>query len=264
MIYRKHGMVVRWENGTRIRVTESGAAREAGDLFECWPIECADIGFDADAAAAALDHVAARAAAIRFERLILSEGHARHEYGERRWSEHTRRLHASLTNGRVRALVDQASFDLAHIEAIAEALQRAERNEAAPPQRIVLAPNVTAAFLPLLPDVVQSAGGTDGYGNPVIEARGDWPSFFRPSYRFRPVRMPHNLRIDREVSEIDSALPRAIALLAPPERTALRVLVVDRDRVFPSTLPVRPVAAVGPATEWYPFGAGSFGAEMVL
>lgn len=264
MIYRKHGMVVRWENGTRIRVTESGAACEAGDLFECWPIESRDIGFDADAAAASLDRVAARAAAIRFERLILSEGRAEHEYADRRWSEHTRRLHASLTNGRLRALVDQATFDLAHIETIAEALQRAEENEGDAPQQIVLAPNVAAAVLPLLPDVVQDAGGTDGYGNPVVAARGEWPSFFRPSYRFRPVRAPHNLRVEREVSEIDSRLPRAIALLAPPERGALRVLVVDGDRVFPSTLPLRPVAAVGPAPEWYPFGAGSFGAEMVL
>lgn len=264
MIYRKHGMVVRWENGTRIRVTESGAARETGDLFECWPIESPDIGFDADAAAASLDQVAARATAIRLERLILSEGHAQHEYGERRWSEHTRRLHASLTNGTLRALVDQATFDLAQIDNIAEALQRAEENEAEAPKRIVLAPNVAAAILPLLPDVVQAAGGTDGYGNPVVEARGEWPSFFRPSYRFRPVRMPHNLRLDRESSEIDPSLPRAIALLAPPERGALRVLVVDGERVFPSTVPVRPVAAAGPAGEWYPFGAGSFGAEMVL
>lgn len=264
MIYRKHGAVVRWENGTRIRVTESGAAREAGDLFECWPIDPADISFDADAAAAALDRVVVDAAEIRLERLILSEGHALHEYGDRRWSEHTRRLHASLTNGGLRALVDQATFDLAHLETIAEALQRAEGNEATAPQRIVLAPNVAAALLPLLPEAVQTAGGTDGYGNPVAEARGVWPNFFRPSYRFRPLRMPHNLRVDRDRSEIDPGLPRAIALLAPPERGSLRVLVVDGVRVFPSTIPVRPLVAIGPATEWYPFGAGSFGAELVL
>lgn len=264
MIYRKHGMVVRWENGTRIRVTESGAAREEGDLFECWPIESASAGFDADAAAAALDQVVVGAAAIHFERLILSEGYAEHEYGERRWSEHTRRLHASLTSGTLRALVDQATFDLTHIETIAAALQRAEKTEGVAPDRVVLAPNVAAALLPLLPGVVQAAGGTDGYGNPVGEAKEEWPSFFRPSYRYRPVRMPHNLRIDRESSVIDRDLPRAIALLAPPDRLALRVLLVDRDRVYPSTIRVGPVLAAGPAGEWYPYGAGSFGAEMVL
>lgn len=265
MIYRKHGTVVRWENGTRIRVSESGAAREEGELFECWPIErTGGTAFDADAAAASLDGVAARAAAIRFERLILSEGHADHEYGSRRWREHTRRLHASLTRGRLRVLIDQATFDLAYIETVAEALARAEENEADAPKRIVLEPHVAAALLPLLPDVVQTAGGTDGYGNPVAEAKGEWPSFFRPSYRFRPVRMPHNVRLEREEAEIDSELPRAVALLAPPGREALRVLVAARGRVFPATLPVRPVLAVGPAREWYPFGAGSFGAEMVL
>ena len=128
----------------------------------------------------------------------------------------------------------------------------------------MLAPNVAAALLPMLPDVVQTAGGTDGYGNPVLAAKGEWPSFFRPSYRFRPVRMPHNLRVDRETGDIDPGLPRAIALLAPPDRMALRVLVADRERVYPSTVRVTAVAAVGPARQWYPYGAGSFGAEMML
>ncbi|MGZ5472689.1 MAG: hypothetical protein ACXW31_02240, partial [Thermoanaerobaculia bacterium] len=37
MIYRKHGTVARWENGTLIRVTESGIAIEEGEYFECRP-----------------------------------------------------------------------------------------------------------------------------------------------------------------------------------------------------------------------------------
>ena len=37
MIYRKRGSVVRWENGTVIRVTESGVAIEEGERFECHP-----------------------------------------------------------------------------------------------------------------------------------------------------------------------------------------------------------------------------------
>jgi hypothetical protein len=36
MIYRKRGHTTRWENGTLIRVTESGVATET-DLFACHP-----------------------------------------------------------------------------------------------------------------------------------------------------------------------------------------------------------------------------------
>lgn len=37
MIYRKRGQTVRWENGTLIRVTESGVAWEEGERFICEP-----------------------------------------------------------------------------------------------------------------------------------------------------------------------------------------------------------------------------------
>jgi hypothetical protein len=37
MIYRKQGVIARWENGTLIRVTESGVAIEEGEYFECRP-----------------------------------------------------------------------------------------------------------------------------------------------------------------------------------------------------------------------------------
>ena len=37
MIYRKHGITVRWENRRRIEVTESGVAVEEGELFRCYP-----------------------------------------------------------------------------------------------------------------------------------------------------------------------------------------------------------------------------------
>lgn len=257
MIYRKQGTVARWENGTLIRVTESGVAREDGDFFESFP-EAATAFHPPPVEAPS------PAVAFTYERLILIEGYAEHECGGRRWRERTRRLHASVTYGKLRALVDQAHFDLTHLERIAHALQRAEPEERDAPQRIVLAPNVTAAVLPFLPNTTQTAGGVDGYGNDVVEAAGEWPNFYRPSYRARPVRMPHDLRLDHEGSDIDPELPRAIALLAPAESPSVRVLVVDRERVYPATVEVTNIRAVGREREWYPYGAGSFGAELML
>lgn len=257
MIYRKQGSVARWENGTLIRVTESGAAREDGDFFESFPEPTPT--FHPPLIAAPKPAIA-----FTYERLILTEGYAEHEYGDRRWSERTRRLHASITYGQLRALVDQAHFDMTHLEGVARALQRAEQTERDPPQRIVLAPNVTAAVLPFLPNTTQTAGGVDGYGNDVVEAAGEWPNFYRPSYRVRPVRMPHNLRLDHEVTDLDPDVPRAIALLAPVDSAAIKVLVVDGERVFPTTVHVTKIEAVGREREWYPYGAGSFGAELML
>ena len=36
-VYRKRGSVVRWENGTLVRVTESGVAIEEDGVFTCHP-----------------------------------------------------------------------------------------------------------------------------------------------------------------------------------------------------------------------------------
>lgn len=257
MIYRKQGSVARWENGTLIRVTESGAAREDGGFFESFPEPAT--GFHSPIIDAPQPSIA-----FTYERLILTEGYAEHEYDGRRWSERTRRLHASITYGRLRAIIDQAHFDLTPLERVAHALQRAEPSERDAPRRIVLAPNVAAAVLPFLPNTTQTAGGVDGYGHDVVEAAGEWPNFYRPSYRLRPIRMPHNLRLEHEVRDIDPGLPRAIALLAPVESVAIKVLVLDGDRVYPATVQVTKIHAVGREREWYPYGAGSFGAELML
>jgi hypothetical protein len=264
VIYRKHGAVARWENGTLIRVTEAGEARETGELFECWPVPV-ERWASAHRAVELLGGLKP-AAPPETERLIVTHGISHHQYGDRTWSEETRRFHAALVHGSLRALVDAE----ADVTTIADALRRAGPEREAPP-RLRLAPNVTAALLPSLagiapPNVrlVQSAGGVDGYGNEVVEAEGEWPNWYRPSYRIRPVRMPHNLRLECAVTEIDEARPRAIALLAPVDGLTLRVLVEDGPSVFPCTVRVTRIDAVSNERTWYPYGAGSFGAEMML
>ncbi|MGN6184338.1 MAG: hypothetical protein ACTHQM_11865 [Thermoanaerobaculia bacterium] len=262
MIYRKRGISVRWENGMRIRVSESGWARESGELFECAPMECGGDSHrfsepKAVAAVTALQNV-------NIERCIVTRGVAEHEYGDAHWSEETHRFHASLTRGPLRVLVDRED----DLHPIADALAHAELNEVAPPSRLRLAPNVTAALLPSLIDIappnvrlIQTAGRIDGYGQHVEETT---INFYRPSYRVRPVRMSFDLRIECDVTEIERDRPIAIALLGPVESLVLPVLIRDKTRVYPSRVRVTRIDAVSTERVWYPYGAGSFGAELML
>ena len=262
MIYRKEGRSLRWENGVVVRTSECGIAVEEGEVFSCEPEHRhADVTF-AVPEVPALPFV---------ERIILIEGEAHHQYGDKQWSEHTRRMHVALTRGNLRVLIDRADFDFDKVRDIAAVLARAELTEREPPPRLRLAPSVTAALLPHLaglapPNVrlVQTAGGVDGYGDPIVECENDWPNFHRPSYRVRPLRVPHDLRLECSVTEIDRERPIAVALLAPVAGLMLRVLVDDGRRALPATVRITRIDAVATEREWYPYGAGSFGAEMML
>lgn len=265
MMYRKQGSVARWENGRFIRVIESGVAIEEGERFECRPEGEPLPWVELDEPKLTLPH------RVHLERIIATRGIAHHQYGDRTWSDEATRLHLSMTREHLRVLIDQATLDTSGIERIAEALARAETGEREAPPRLRLAPSVTAALLPLLVAIappntrlVQTAGGVDGYGNPIIEAEREWPNVYRPSYRIRPIRAPLNLRLECAVTEIDEERPRAIALLAPLQSTTFRVLVEDRQRVYPSTVRLVRIDAVSQERVWYPYGGGSFGAEMML
>ena len=214
------------------------------------------------------------------ERLIVSEGIAEHQFGDRRWRETTRRVHVAITCRSMRALIDLGDFELADVRLVAGALSRAVRAEARTlteatthtEARIRLAPNVSAALLPALigvapPNIrlMQSAGGFAGKGAPIETCDiASAPNWDRPSYRVRPVRAPFSLRASCDVNQIDEDLPRAIALLAPIERLTMSVLCVRDTDVFPATVRVARIDAVSTAVRWYPYGAGSFGAEMML
>jgi hypothetical protein len=117
-----------------------------------------------------------------------------------------------------------------------------------------------------LVELWQSAAPHDGKGQPIAEqriVRPPWPNWYRPSYRTRPLRMPFHLRAAPH-GDIDPQLPIAIALLAPVERNIIHVLCVDGDDVFPATVAIERVLAVGSAVRWYPHAAGAFGAEMLV
>jgi hypothetical protein len=276
MIYRKRGAVVRWENGTLIRVSESGVAIEEGELFTCAPEPSSRPVVESSGVMETVRAIEAAVKPLNIERLIVSEGIAEHEFEGRTWREETFRIHCSIVNQHIRALADSSTRRLDDLHRITRALKRADQHEREPPARLILAPNVTAALLPSLvglapPNVElsQAAGGIDGKGNDIIEAHGEpWPNWYRPSYRVRPIRMPLNLRLRCDVTEIERDRPVAVALLAPPDGLTLRVLVVDGmddgTSAYPATVRVTRIDAVGEETVWYPYGGGSFGAEMML
>lgn len=262
---------MRWENGTIVRVSESGLAIEDGDRFECRPepalsreIDPREI--DPSTVLAAVASIRERVQSVAIERLIVTHGFAEHECQGRLWSEEAERFHLSIVRGPLRAIIDAPTGRLDDIAPIAAALSRAGTAERAAPDHLRLAPIVSAALLPFLTgQVVQTAGGLDGYGVPIVEAHGEpWPNWYRPSYRMRPVRMPLNVRIDAHSGEIDGDLPLAVALLEAPQGSEARMLIVDGERVYPSTVRVARVTAVAAGRIWYPYGGGSFGAEMML
>lgn len=268
MIYRKRGSVVRWEHGFVVRAVESGEAVEEGNVFRASPSPVAAL----PAPRGEGDEVVARISAMGdVERLIVSEGIAEHECDGVRWTEQTRRVHVAFRHRHLRVLVDLADFDLDDAQRAADALARV-RGERARPERVRLAPNVAAALLPSLAgtDVVelwQSAAEHDGKGLPVVEQRltnAPWPNWWRPSYRSRPVRMPLHLRAISPDHNINYSVPEAVALLAPVAGNVLQVICVDGDDAFTTTIAVERVLAVKPTPRWYPYAAGSFGAEMLV
>ena len=272
-LYRKFGRTVRYENGTTIRVDEAGEAVEDAQTFNCRPIarsvELPPIDGSAIEKTVAEIQSIVRAP-LGIERLIVSEGVAEHQFGERRWMETTRRVHLAITFQKMRAVIDLGEFELDDVRLVAGVFPRAEARgytEA----RVRLAPCVSAALLPALINIappniqlMQMAGGLDGKGEPIGKSTGPWPNWYRPSYRVRPVRAPFSLRAECAVKNIDEDLPRAIALLAPVERLTLSVLCTHGEDVFPASVRIARIDAVSDVTRWYPYGAGSFGAETTV
>lgn len=249
-VYRKRGRVVRWENGWLVRVVEHGEAIDDGVTFRCHPLP-----HKPEEPAGTI-----AAPVLKAERIIVTEGFAEHEFGDVRWSEHTRRVHVALVHDRLRALVDLASFDFDEVQRIAGALARAGAERDAP-KHLRLAPNVSAALLPHLGNIVQLtqvAGGVDGKGQPIVETIGT--NWYRPSYRVRPVRVPMNIRATPNVTSIDDDLPRAIAILG----ASTYVLIEDGPTTYPAKLNVARIDAVADEIVFYPYAAGSFGAEMMF
>ncbi|MDQ6800240.1 MAG: hypothetical protein M3041_05320 [Acidobacteriota bacterium] len=249
-------------------VDEAGEAIEAEGVFRTRALG-EDVGLQApDTAAveeAAREIESIVAPPMSIERLLVSEGIVRHQLGDRTWSDTARRVHISVAHGPLRAIFDFAEFRFDTLRSGVAALARAGK-ERKPPKRIRLAEHVGAALLGFAPVAkLQSAAAHDGKGDAIIEqpAVHEPPNWFRPSYRIRPRRAWFHLRVV-PFGVVENDLPEAVALLAPVSPRELRVLCVERRAVYPTTIPLRPINAAKPTATWYPYGAGAFGAELIL
>ena len=233
MIYRKWGRVVRWENGTLVRVEEAGGAWERRFGYRgFWaePIAQRKRLPEIDAS-----WVIETARAIGgAERVIVTEGVALHECGGVRWREHTRRIHVALTRKPWRVLVDD--FDVA---TVADALARCEGERDF--EHVLVPPHIK---IEVNCPREQLAGGLDGYGRPIERCRveGEPPNFYRPSYRVRPVRRWMNVRAI-PFGTMQPA-PKAIALV-----DGGKALVEHEGRVFVTQLRVDRVNAAAESGE---------------
>ena len=237
-VYRKFGRTLRFENGRVISVREGGEAVEEGEIFSCRPVgsplrpdSSLTLGMTVEDIRAAVPHP------LSIERLFVSVGEAEHEFGDLRWNDTFRRVHLAVTYRRLRVLIDLGDFSLDEIGAVASALLHVSDERS--PRALRLAPAVSAAVLQNMigiapPNVVllQNAGGFDGKGQPIDETSRNW---WRPSYRVRPQLRPLNIRATCTMTEIDRALPLAVALLEPPRALTIRVLCVDGEAVYPAT-----------------------------
>jgi hypothetical protein len=267
-MYRKWGRSVRREGQHLVIVDEAGEAVESDGIFRTRALG-EDLDLPApDAAAveqAAREIESIAVSPLSIERLLVSEGAVRHQFGDRTWNERARRVHVSVASGPLRTIFDLAEFRFEALRSGIAALSRVGK-ERKPPKRIRLAEHVGAALLTFAPIAkVQSTAPHDGKGQAILErlAVHEPPNWFRPSYRIRPRRAWFHLRV-APFGAVESDLPQAVALLAPVSPRELRVLCVDGRAVYPTTIPMRPIIAARPTSTWYPYGAGAFGAELML
>ena len=272
-IYRKRGSTVRYENGTTIRVRESGEAVDDGAVFRCAPLRSPALPeMDDHAVNSAVDAIRGASGNLRLERLIVTDGHVEHAMDRRLWQERHQRLHLSLVRGLHRLLIDEGTLDAAEVAAIAQSFANIGLEREAP-VRLKLAPRVVAALtrtlLGALPPnlrMEQVAGGFDGKGQAVAASAGPaWPNWYRPSYRVRPVRAALNVAIRSDVTAFEEGLPEAIAILAPPEGASFRALIADGEAAYPASVRIVRFDAVTDPVRWFPYGAGVWaGAAAVV
>lgn len=268
-VYRKWGRSVRRDGDRLVWVDEAGEAIEDQNVFRTRAIAGnvdlpAPRGDAVDAAAREIESIIR--APLVIERIYVSEGVVAHAYEDKQWRETSRRVHLSIAAPPLRALIDLAEFHFDVVRRVADSLLRAGGERRAP-RRMRFAEHVGAALLPSANVAkTQSAAPHDGKGEPISERRvtdGQPPNWFRPSYRLRPRRAWFHLRAV-SFGRIDAELSEAIALLAPIGQRAIHVLCADGRDVYPTTVPMRPIAAARPTSTWYPYGAGAFGAELML
>jgi hypothetical protein len=311
--YAKSGRTFRIEidarQKTAFRIEESGIAVLEKQHFRCFPAEdTAEISPPPhEELEAVVESVQLMVRGpLTIERLVAISGLSAHEFRagqeHNRWNETAARLHVSVAHrGKgLRLLLDIGSskppdLDFSEFSEPLEAL-----NAIAPalkPTRcstLRLRPAVAAALWPALMenqpagqalDFVQKTSEImpfDGKGRHVVEGSlsrfrrsAEWPNFFRPSYRVRPLRAPLGIDLHLPHKSTANEVFDALALLAPCRTSddSIRADLLCRDpqgRSFAATAVMKSetwkaaIAGTGEQARWYPFSGGSFGRETEL
>ena len=297
LVYRKRGRALRIEvahgRTTRLVVEESGTAHEEGRVFRCESALHDDLFVEA-LDAQPLERLVRRvreaiAAPLELERLVATDGHARHAFGDERWGDRHARLHVAVVHRPwKRRLLLELGADEPDAIALDDLHETVQAMTAAAPCRstrvadVVLLSLAAAPLVPLLARLgdrriqqqPQPFLDRDGDGRPIVRAAADdagWPpNRFRPSYRHRAVRLPFHVTLP-PFGTMTSAAYEAVASLAPPQLVGdglfqLQLLLRDSGGACVASLRFRSsaiVAAAG-APRWYPIEAGVVATRLLV
>jgi hypothetical protein len=237
---------------------------------------------------------------LTIDRIVIGAGRATHWWSdgeaERSWGDRGARLHLALLHAAAgwRHTLDAGAGEIEAIDL--EPLRRAAAAAALPlrpiaPPQLRLSPPVAARLVPLL--MKEASAGTfsrrlrftqravspeerDGRGAEIVEGPVSAlqpPNVWRPSYRFRPVAVPLNLRLEAP-GDLVSGLPEALLVIEPLEEregTITGSLLVRDEEVSGEVqlkLSIRNVletiVAAAHDASWFPAGSGCWGAPAMI
>ena len=201
--------MVRYENGIFISVSEAGEAFEQDGVFQARPAREVPAQTGVSVPHSALADLESMSMWHRHSCLCGPAGSSasspppasrRTKSNGSKWTEESRRVHISLVNPPLRALIDLASFDIeivTHDRRRACARRRGARRAETHPSRAERFRRRSSRRSSASWRWSRRGGGFDGRGQP-IETRAVThdapPNWYRPGYAVRPVRAWMNIR----------------------------------------------------------------------
>lgn len=268
----------------------------AVELLECGKSEYDDLTFrcsDADPDTVALEprHFAeeeARRLSVRVRRLLVSAGSASHRLTApslaREWLTSHLRVHGTVAaNGFEVSLDVEGNDALQHAEQLVGDIDTAisaRRSAMAGTNRLVAFDGLTAAaFTAALSLCAPAAaveqlpreGELDGNGAAVVAQPigATPPNAFRPSYRIRPVPLPHSIGSIERGSDHEAV--RVVAHLRAPmvtNESLHLVLLLESGEMLQRSVRLaelrQRILYVSAVTRWYPLLAGAWGQRLIV
>jgi hypothetical protein len=237
---------------------------------------------------------------LSIDRIVVSAGEAAHRWSdgdvERSWSDRAARLHLGLVHAGEgwSHLLDAGAGEIEAIDL--EPLRRVTAAAALPLRPIGapllrLAPAVTARLIPLLLSGASDGTATrrvrftqrattpeqrDGRGAEIVEGPVSLlqpPNVWRPSYRFRPIASPLDVRLEAP-GNLVSGIPEAVVVIEPLDgrdgTITGRLLVTDGEAAGVVHLQVavqellETIVTAAAGEVWFPAGTGCWGVPAMI